>query len=106
MKVKDITEPGFYLTYNLDILYEVFKNTDKEWLREEPDSKLLIDEWNRRTDNFRGSELTWYESTGSLYSLYYDYANTDVFKTCRKYRIFGPGACYLHELPPVTSFYK
>lgn len=105
MKIKDITEPGFYLTYNPDIMYEVFENTDEVWLAEEPEAKLIVDEWNRKIDSF-GIDTEWYESTGALYSLYYDLADLDVYKTCRHYQLVGHGGCYLRAIPLIMTFYE
>ena len=47
MKLNKVKEVGFYTTdlKNRKIIYEVLENTDKCWLKEEPDETLLIDEW-------------------------------------------------------------
>ena len=49
MNIKDIKEPGFYRAVTDEvpnIIYEVIKNTDETWLKEEPDAKLIIDTWD------------------------------------------------------------
>lgn len=47
MKLNEIKEVGFYTTdlKNRKVIYEVLENTDKVWLKEEPEEILLIDEW-------------------------------------------------------------
>lgn len=46
MKLNEVTEPGYYQSLeDKQTIYEVIKNTDKEWLNETPEQKLLIDEW-------------------------------------------------------------
>ena len=46
--IKEITECGFYCS-KIDVehlyIYEVIKNKDEEWLKENPEATLLINEW-------------------------------------------------------------
>jgi hypothetical protein len=47
VKLNEVKEIGFYTT-NLKkrkIIYEVIKNTDEQWLKDEPNEVLLIDTW-------------------------------------------------------------
>ena len=48
MKIKDIKETGFYIMLAYkdtedEIIYEALENTDKEWLKDNPDEKIVID---------------------------------------------------------------
>lgn len=46
--LKEVTETGFYCYIDdteRSYIYEVTNNTDKEWLKEDPEAKLLIEEW-------------------------------------------------------------
>lgn len=49
MKLNEIKQPGFYVEINdqedRKTIYEVFVNTDKKWLRENPEQTLLLDTW-------------------------------------------------------------
>lgn len=46
MKLNEIIDPGYYQSLeDKKTIYEVIQNTDKEWLNETPEQKLLIDEW-------------------------------------------------------------
>lgn len=49
MKLNEIKEPGFYVEINdqedRKTIYEVFANTDKKWLKEDPEQTLLLDVW-------------------------------------------------------------
>lgn len=46
MKLNEVTEPGYYQSLeDKETIYEVIQNTDKQWLKETPEQKLLIDEW-------------------------------------------------------------
>lgn len=49
MKLNEIKEPGFYVEINdqehRKTIYEVFVNTDKKWLKENPEQTLLLDTW-------------------------------------------------------------
>lgn len=48
MKLNEINEIGFYKELydkKPDYIFEVIENTDEEWLKDEPEQNLLIDEW-------------------------------------------------------------
>lgn len=94
MKVKDIKETGFYLTGDPDIILEVLENTDESMLKETGD-KFVIDEWDFDHEE-KGKRI--YQTTGSLFSLYTDFADVDVEKTDKKYKVFGNMGAYLKEL--------
>lgn len=44
MKICDAKRVGFYISRN-GTIYEVLKNTNKRWLKEEPEAKLILDIW-------------------------------------------------------------
>ena len=92
MKIRDITETGFYLTGNPEIIYEVIENTDEVWIKEEPEAKLLIDEWTYDKD------LGYFETSGNLYTLYSDLATIDVEKSNSKFKVFGSIGQYCKEV--------
>ena len=95
MVVKDIKETGFYLTADPDIILEVLENTDSEMLKDNPEDKLIIDEWDFDHEE-NGKRI--YQTTGSLFSLYTDWADCDVEKSNKKYRVFGNMGAFLKEL--------
>ena len=80
MKVKDITKIGFYkISGNPEIILEVLKNTDKEWLKEKPEDNLIIDEWiYDYTEPETNCRI--YQTSGGLFSRYLDYAEIDIEK--------------------------
>ncbi|WP_372520904.1 hypothetical protein [Candidatus Ruminimicrobiellum ovillum] len=67
MNLNEITETGFYKAINDEkptIIFEVIKNTDEEWLRDNPQAILLIDEWGYEyTDD---DDRRHYETFGNL----------------------------------------
>lgn len=95
MKVKDITEIGFYTTGDADILLEVLENTDESMLEESPKDKLIIDEWDFDHEE-DGKRI--YQTTGSLFSLYSDFAEVDVEKSDKQYEVFGNMGAFLKEI--------
>lgn len=48
MRLNEIKKVGFYTDNpkKRETIFEVIKNTDKVWLKEEPECKLLIDTWS------------------------------------------------------------
>lgn len=100
MKVKDITETGFYTipeyvdTENEQI-FEVIKNTDKKWLKENPNANLLIDTWYF---DYKDGETKIFQTEGNLQVLYLDLSNIDVEKTNRRFEIFGNMGAFLKEI--------
>ena len=43
MKLSNVTEYGCYIDFDGEAIYQVMPNTDKIWLEEEPDVKILVD---------------------------------------------------------------
>lgn len=99
MKVKDITETGFYVFPNLEntedeVIFEVIENSDEEWVKQNPNAKLLVDEWCFDTVE-KGHRI--YQTSGNLQVLYLDLAECDVEKTDRKFKVFGNMGAFLKE---------
>lgn len=98
MKIKDITKKGFYrASCNPEIIYEVFKNTDDSWLKEKPEDKLIIDEWQLDyIEAETGCKI--YQTTGGLFTRHFDLANIDVepILNC-DFEIFGKMGAFLRQ---------
>ena len=43
MKLSNVTEYGCYMGSDGEAIYQVMPNTDKIWLEEEPDVKVVVD---------------------------------------------------------------
>lgn len=100
MKVKDIKETGFYTIPHLvdtedEQIFEVIKNSDEEWVKENPDAKLIIDTWY--FDYMDGNTKV-FQTDGILQTRYLDLANVDVEKTDRKFEVFGNMGAFLKEI--------
>ena len=98
MKLNEITEVGFYRAVKdnrPDYIFEVIENTDKEWLKEAPEQKFLIDEW--LFDYIDNDDRVHYGTAGNL--VYVQNAdNIEVTKiTNKKYKITGGCGEYLIE---------
>ena len=67
MKLNEVKEIGFYRAIKderPDYIFEVIKNTDEEWLKDNPKATLLVDEWGYEyTDD---DDRRHYETFGSL----------------------------------------
>lgn len=67
MKLNEVKEIGFYRAIKdkrPDYIFEVIKNTDKEWLKENPKAILLVDGWGYEyTDD---DDRRHYETFGNL----------------------------------------
>lgn len=101
MKIKDITETGFYIMLAYkdtedEIIYEALENTDKEWLKDNPDEKIVIDEWYFDHEE-NGKKV--YQTSGGIYALGLDLAEIEVEKVDGRYEIYGPSGAFLKELP-------
>lgn len=100
MKIKYITKTGFYTipeyvdTENEQI-FEVIENTDKKWVRENPDAKLLVDTWYF---DYKDGETKIFQTEGILQVLYLDLSNIDVEKTNRRFEVFGNMGAFLKEI--------
>jgi hypothetical protein len=95
MKIQDIKEIGFYqMSNNSEIIYEVLQNTDNEWLKETPADDLIIDEWS--FDSLEDSGCKVYQTSGAMFSRYYDLAKIEVEKiTDKTFEIFGNMGAFL-----------
>lgn len=97
MKLNQIKEIGFYKAINDTIpeyIYEVINNTNEEWLKEEPEAKLLIDEWGYEyTDN---DERRHYETFGNLIQVKYA-DDIEVEKMPENFLISGDCGTHLTE---------
>ena len=100
MKLKDIKETGFYIMLAYkdtedEIIYEATENTDNEWLKDDPDAKIVIDEWYfDHKEN--GKKI--YQTSGGIYSLGLDLAEIEVEKVDKHFETFGTGGCFLKEI--------
>ena len=101
MKLNEITETGFYYQpedTDRTYIYEVLKNTDEVWLKEEPEQKLLIDEWVFDYTDING--ITYYEASGNLTSVQ-NASPVEVVKiTDKKYKVCGQSGQFLVEDVP------
>lgn len=100
MKVKDIKEYGFYIMLAYkdtkdEIIYQVHENTDKEWLKDDPDAKIVIDKWYFDHEE-NGKKV--YQTSGGIYALGLDLAEIEVEKIDKQFETFGTGGCFLREL--------
>lgn len=97
MKLNQIKETGFYKAVNdttPEYIYEVIDNTDEEWLKEEPEAKLLIDDWGYEyTDN---DERRHYETFGNLIQVKYA-DDIEVEKMPENFLISGNCGTHLTE---------
>lgn len=72
MKLNEIKQTGFYKRpgdETPNFIFEVINNTDKEWLKEDPQCTLLIDEW--LYDYTDMDDRRRYETAGNLVSVIY-----------------------------------
>ena len=97
MKLNQIKEIGFYKEVNdttPEYIYEVINNTNEEWLKEEPEAKLLIDEWGYEyTDN---DDRRHYETFGNLIQVKYA-DDIEVEKMPENFLISGDFGTHLTE---------
>jgi len=100
MKVKDIKEYGFYIMLAYkdtedEIIYQAHENTDKEWLKDDPDAKIVIDKWYFDHEE-NGKKV--YQTSGGIYALGLDLAEIEVEKIAKQFETFDTGGCFLREL--------
>ena len=103
MLLNEVTEVGFYVqpedALDRTNIYEVLENTDEEWLKEDPEHKLLIDEWTYEYTDEDG--IKHYESYGgNLVAVQNAYGFEVVKISDTTYTISGMGGCYLTENKP------
>lgn len=101
MKLNEITETGFYYQpedTDRTYIYEVIKNTDEEWLKDNPKQKFLIDEW--LFDYTDHDDKVHYGTAGNLIAVE-NASPVEVVKiTDRKYKVEGRyGECLIEDKP-------
>lgn len=101
-KLRDITECGFYCQIgdkDRYYIYEIIKNTDKQWLQDVPEAKFLIDEWIYDYTDYDDRKI--YGTSGNLTVTCFDETNIFVYKIKDiKYKIYGNCGQYLIEDKP------
>lgn len=101
MKLNEITEVGFYCSPDdkkRNYIYEVIENTDKEWLKESPEQKFLIDEWV--FDYIDKDDRYNYGCAGNLIAIV-NAQDIEVVKiTDKKYKVHGEVGEFLIEDKP------
>lgn len=97
MKLNEVKEAGFYRAVKdetPDYIFEVIENTDKEWLKDDPNAKLLIDEWiYEYTDT---DDKRHYEVSGNLVQVRYA-DNIEVVKMTDNFILTGNMGSHLIE---------
>ena len=100
MKLNEIKKVGFYRAINdkkPNYIFEVFKNTDKEWLKDNPQAKLLVDEWGYEyTDE---EDRRHYETFGRLMQVQ-NADKIEVKKMTESFVISGKSGNHLTENKP------
>lgn len=100
IKLNEVSEPGFYVAEDDEerlYLYEVLENTDEEWLKEEPDAILLVEEWIYSYTDYDDRKI--YELSSTLQ--YIEQADSsNVIKLENKFKLFGQAGLYLIEDKP------
>lgn len=100
MKLNEIKEPGFYVKVDdqedRKTIFEVFPNTDKKWLKEDPEQTLLLDTW--KYDYLSVDDIKYYYSDLTVTPIVFASA-TEVVKIPSKYKQ-GDFDYILHEDKP------
>lgn len=102
MKLNEIKEVGFYREENdsdRKIIFEIYKNGDREWLEKDPNATLLLDTWiyEYKDENDRKR----YFANGDLSAVYLDETSIDVIKIeDTNYKVFGEYGHLLIEDKP------
>lgn len=101
MKLNEITETGFYYQpedTDRTYIYELIKNTDEEWLKDNPEQKFLIDEW--LFDYTDHDDKVHYGTAGNLIAVE-NASPVEVVKiTDKKYKVEGRyGECLIEDKP-------
>ena len=102
MKLNEITEVGFYCSPDdkkRNYIYEVIENTDKEWLKESPEQKFLIDEWV--FDYIDKDDRYNYGCAGNLVAVNNAEPIEVVKITDKKYKVHGDVGEFLIEDKPM-----
>ena len=97
MELNEVKEIGFYRAIKdkrPNYIFEIIENTDKEWLKDNPNAKLLVDEWGYEyTDN---DDRRHYETFGSLMQVQ-DADEIEVEKMTENFVISGQAGNHLTE---------
>lgn len=97
MKLNKVKEIGFYRAIKderPDYIFEVIKNTDEEWLKDNPKATFLVDEWGYEyTDD---DDRRHYEPFGSLIQVQYA-DEIEVEKMTENFVISGKTGTHLTE---------
>lgn len=100
--LKEVTETGFYCAVDDNeryYIFEVLNNTDEEWLKENPEQTLLIDEWIYDYTDYDDRKV--YGTSGNLVATCNDISTCKVYKIeDTKYKIFGKCGQFLIEDKP------
>lgn len=100
MKLNEVKEIGFYRAKKDEIpnyIFEVIKNTDKEWLKDNPEAILLIDEWGYEyTDD---DDRRHYETFGRLMQVQ-NADEIEVEKMTENFVVSGKAGTHLTEDKP------
>lgn len=99
MKLIDVTEEGYYkpIAQDSHILYRVSKNTDKVWLKENPNDTLLVDTWLYTSSDPGGKSC--YIRQGDIHPITAEQP-IEVEKVRQKYQVAGIRGEALFELQP------
>lgn len=99
--LREVTETGFYCAVDdIERLYvfEVINNTDEEWLKENPEDALLIDEWIYDYTDYDDRKV--YGTSGNLVSIRCDVSTCKVYKIeDTKYKIYKSGLYLIEDKP-------
>ena len=100
MKLNKVKEIGFYKAVKderPDYIFEVIKNTDGEWLKDDPTATLLVDEWGYEyADN---DDRRHYETFGKLIRVQ-NADDIEVEKMTENFVISGKAGNHLTEDKP------
>lgn len=100
--LKEVTETGFYCYIDdteRSYIYEVTNNTDKEWLKEDPEAKLLIEEWIYDYTDYDDRKV--YGASGDLVATCFNTSTCLVYKIEDiNYKVYGNSGQFLIEDKP------
>ena len=100
MKLNEVKEIGFYRAIKDErpnYIFEIIKNTDEEWLKDDPKAVFLVDEWGYEyTDD---DDRRHYETFGNLIQVQYA-DEIEVEKMTENFVISGKAGNHLTEDKP------
>ena len=89
--LREVTETGFYCAVDDTerlYVYEIINNKDEEWLKEDPEQTLLIDEWLYDYTDYDDRKI--YGTSGNLVAVCNDTSTCKVYKIQdTKYKMYG-----------------